>query len=246
MTTAKDKFENASQTYAKAAKNLERRLTDPKVQTEEESERLIGLGVAIDWTRRASHLHPLNYDSKFLNKSARSPGVTEMVRFNLAWSGMNALFSRPSILNLFGGTTAKSELQRFRFLYGKAGLTAATAADQESALQQLLAIHINTRVPGVPAGQTVTTLHSLFYKYTPSDVQNMATGKVIRNALTSGNFSALDLPLLIYAMRNWSVHGGIIGSSFRSDTRFDMYIGTVQMALADVHETLAKKLLTIV
>ncbi|MGY4828208.1 hypothetical protein ACVNIS_06500 [Sphaerotilaceae bacterium SBD11-9] len=245
MSTSAEKLERASKTYAKAAKKLEKQLTDVTNQTSVESERLVGLGVAIDWTRRASLLQRIDYDSKFLNKSTRSPGVAEMIRFTMSWSGMNALFSRPSILALLGTTSASSELKRFRFVLSHSGLTPALIASHEAALRQLLSVHINTRVPGVVAGTPVTTLHSLFYKYTPTEVQGMPTGKVVKQALISGNYATLDLALLIYAMRNWSVHGGIIGSSFRSDTRFDRYMNSIQMALADIHDGLAAALLKV-
>jgi len=90
----------------------------------------------------------------------------------------------------------------------------------------------------------VTTLHVLFRKYTPAHVQKMATGKVIATALRTGSMVRLDLPLLIYRMRNWSVHGSAVDSNFRSVWRLKHYINTVLSALIDAHLAIAQLLLS--
>ena len=96
-------------------------------------------------------------------------------------------------------------------------------------------------VPGFPPGTPHTILKALHFKYTPLQYQNMPTGKKVASAISSGNLAALDLPTLIYLMRNWAVHGGIVGSNFRSVSGFDKYISTLNEALSLVHLSLSQQ-----
>jgi len=97
-------------------------------------------------------------------------------------------------------------------------------------------------VPGFPLGTTHTVLKALHFKYTPIQYQNMATGKKVATAINSGNLTGLDLPTLMYLMRNWMVHGGIVSSNFRSTSGFDKYVGAVNETLSLVHLHLAQQL----
>ncbi len=241
MNTTK-KLEDAYKTYGQCAKKITNGLgnIDPNST---ESELIIAFGIVVDWCRRASSLKPLQYEGKLLNKQKRSVGVTELVRFNMAWSGINALFSRQSVLDLLPATSARSELDRFRVLYNSASLDLTTISGYEKTLRDILSVPITTRIPGIPSGEAVTTLHALHYKYTPSENQTRGVGRNIQTALDTNNYSRLDLPMLIYSMRNWSVHGGIIDSSFRSEDRFKLYIDTILNALADVHLGISKELI---
>ena len=235
-------LEHAYKAYGACAKSITNGLgaRDPN-QTE--SELIIAFGIVVDWCRRASALKPLEYEGKLLNKQKRSLGVSELVRFNMVWSGMNALFSRQSILDLLPNAIAGSELLRFRILYNNASLDPVKISGYEKILRDILSVPITTRIPGIPSGKSVTTLHALHYKYTPVEIQARGVGKDIKNALDSGDYSSLDLPMLIYSMRNWSVHGGIIDSSFRNEDRFKLYIDTILSALSDVHYGISKELI---
>jgi len=68
-------------------------------------------------------------------------------------------------------------------------------------------------------------------------------GMKIQAAISSGNMTPLDLPLLIYQMRNWSIHGALLDSSFRNEARFSAYINTILAALSDVHASVSQVLL---
>jgi hypothetical protein len=83
----------------------------------------------------------------------------------------------------------------------------------------------------------LTTLHVIFSKYTVEKQQGMPIGKKLSKAISTGSLSVLDLPTLIYATRNWSVHGVLISSSLRgSSKKFDLWIDTVNLALARILE----------
>ena len=234
-------LKSAYKNYGECAKSVTSRLggRDPNPT---ESELFIAFGIAVDWCRRASKLEPLTYNGKHLNRQKRSKGVTEIIRFNMVWSGMNALFARQSILDLLPTGPTNSELQRFRILFNHSGINAADVNANEKTLRNILSVPITTRIPGVPSGAPVTTLHALHYKYTPIEIQTRGVGKNIKRALDTQNYSSLDLPILIYSMRNWSVHGGIIDSSFRNEDRFKLYIDTILKSLAMVHDGISAEL----
>jgi len=242
MPTAKN-LQSTGKSYSECAKRVTAKCLNPKQPSATESELRIAFGIASDWTRRAASMRPIAYGNRLMNKSAKTPSVSEMIRFNLAWSGMNALFSRNSVISLFNPASPKSELDRFRLLYANSGVQPASMNVHLTNLHNILATPTLSAVPGHPIGASLPILQVLHEKYTPIQYQNMATGKLIVAALKSGNYAALDMPLLIYLMRNWSVHGGLLGSSFRSVPRFDLYIKTVSEALSIIHLGLSSELL---
>lgn len=229
--------------YSECAKKVTNKCADPTHPPAIESELRIAFGIASDWTRRASSMHPITYASRLMNKSSKTHSVSEMIRFNLSWSGMNALFSRNSVFALFGPVVPKSELDRFKLLYQSSGVSTVAMASGLANLQNILSTASTSTVPGHPKGASLPVLQILHEKYTPVQYQTTATGKLIASVLKSNSFSALDMPTLIYLMRNWSVHGGLLGSNFRSVPRFDLYIKTVSDALAEVHSSLAARML---
>lgn len=243
MTIAKN-FLGAGKAYSECAKNVTAKCLNPNQPTPIESELRIAFGIASDWTRRAALMQQIAYDSRLMNKSPKAHSVSEMIRFNLAWSGMNALFSRNSVMSLFNPTPPKSELDRFKLFYFNSRVSPAAMTSRLDNLHKILATPTQSVVPGHPIGNSLPILQVLHEKYTPIQYQNMATGKLIVAALKTGNYSALDMPLLIYLMRNWSVHGGLLGSNFRSVPRFNLYIRTVSEALSEVHLGLSAELLT--
>jgi len=173
----------------------------------------------------------------------RNAGVTELIRFNLVWYSMNAIFSRTAILHLMGTPASTSELNRFRLVFSNAGLPSTTVRDIVNTLHTVLDSRHATRIPGYAAGTSVTTLEAIFSKYTPADAQATSNGKTIRTAIATRNLANLDLPLLIYLMRNWTVHGNMIDGAFGSMPRFRTYIDTVLIALSEIHAGASQALL---
>jgi hypothetical protein len=229
----------AGKAYSACAKQVELKLVTPSQPTVDESELLIAFGIASDWCRRAAILKPITYLGRKMNKSKRSPGLMELVRFNFAWSGMNALFSRESVRALLGSTNAKSELDRFQFLFSHAQPPSASVSAWVKVLHAILNTQVTTRIAGVSLAP-VMTLESIFLKYTTPEIRRRKTGKLIQSAISTGNLSALNLPILIYQMRNWSVHGALLDSAFRNEARFKAYIDTVLAALSDVHANISQ------
>lgn len=238
------KLESAGKTYGACARAVQTKSASPTNPTARESELLIGFGIASDWVRRAAALEPLQYDKRLMNKSVKSPAVAEMVRFTMAWSGLNALFARPEVLKLLGGTSATSELKLFQYLLTNSGLSASTVAGYEATLRALLSSPVVSTVPGHSPGTALPCLQVLHEKFTPQPYRAKGVGKTIQDAISSANYALLDLSTIVYAMRNSSVHGGVIGSSFRSVPRFNTFIGNVLTATADIHYGVSKKLLS--
>jgi len=235
-------LETAGKLYGDCAKQVTSKCSDSDNPTAAESELRIAFGIASDWSRRAAAMRPIEYDSKLMNKSPKKHSVSEMIRFGLAWSAMNALFSRNSVVTLLESKLPTSELDRFRVFYNKSGVDAAKMSGMLTNLHNILATSTLSAVPGNSPGTSLPILQVLHEKYTPLQYQKAASGKLITAAVASGNYSKLDLPLLIYLMRNWSVHGGLLGSSFRSVPRFDLYIKTIALALSEVHVCIASVL----
>lgn len=238
------KLESVGRTYGACAQAIQSKSASPTTPTAQESELLIGFGIASDWVRRAAALEPLEFGKRLMNKSTKSPAFAEMVRFTMAWSGLNALFARPEIVKLLGNTNVKSELKLFQHFIANSGLSATTISGYESTLRVLLSTDVKSFVPGYAAGSTLPCLQVLHEKFTPQPYRGKGVGKAIQNAISTGNYSVLDLSTIIYAMRNWSVHGSLIGSSFRSVQRFNAFIGTVLAATADIHSGVSSNLLT--
>lgn len=241
MTTLSN-YLNAGKEYSVAAKAVSAKIAIPGQPSSNESELLIALGIASDCVRRAAAMRSISFDSKRIRKSKKTPSLTEVIRFNLAWTGMNAFFARDTVFNLLGRKPPRSELERFKALYKVAAVPNAIMATNLGTLHNLLQRPTAAYIPGFPPGTKHITLKALHFKYTPIHYQNMATGKKIALAINSGSLTGLDLPTLIYQMRNWMVHGGIVSSNFRSTKGFENYIGTVNESLSLVHLHLAQKI----
>lgn len=237
------KLESAGKTYGACARAVQTKCISPSNPSAQESELVIGFGIASDWVRRAAALEPLVYDKRLMNKSPKSPAVAEMIRFTMAWSGLNALFARPEVVKLFGGTIATSELKLFQYFLANSGLSTGAIGRYENSLRTLLSAPVTSVVPGHQPGTILPSLQVLHEKFTPQPYRSKGVGKTIQDTIVSGNYLLLDLATIIYAMRNWSVHGGLIGSSFRSVPRFNAFIGIVMSAISDVHEGVSRALL---
>ena len=234
MPTLKN-LQNAGKLYGDCAKKVTDKCVKPKLPNAVESELRIAFGIASDWSRRAAAMNPIDYDRKFMSKSPKKHSVSEMIRFGLSWSAMNALFSRNAVVTLLDPKVPTSELDRFRIFYNNSGVDVSKMAGMLTNLHNILATPTLSAIPGNLPGTSLPILQVLHEKYTPFQYQKMASGKIITAAVATGNYINLDMPLLIYLMRNWSVHGGLLGSSFRNVPRFDLYIKTISQALSEVH-----------
>lgn len=205
-------------------------------QTPAHAELQIGLGTAADWVNWASRLRTLDFSSSIKRGSPRSNSYLETTRFTFAWTAANALFSRDLVLQrLHTGHLPTGEIERFRLLFGEAGIT----PPQEAAfLAPLHATLSSAREPEeFPWAilQTVRIIDLIYYKYTPDSYRGKGkAGKAIKAVVVDGRpVTSLDLPTLIYATRNWTVHGSLVDSSFRgAPQQYQLYVTTVTKALA--------------
>jgi hypothetical protein len=224
----------AGRQYSQCAKLVEAKSTKKSTLSSVDMAQLVGLGVASDWTRRAACMDDITFVGKIMNASSRTPGFVELMRFNFAWSGMNAIFGRDELLSLIT-KPVQHELPRFRSVYNASKLDPATVTTRLIVVHDILSTKIRPRLPGLPAGTEVSTLQAIASRHFPAGILSTGIAKAISEAIKSQNLAPLDLPLLIYALRNWSVHGNTLDSSFRGLPKFRAYVDTLLETIADVH-----------
>jgi hypothetical protein len=210
--------------------------------TSVDSERVVGLGIASDWVRRAASIQSVSFANKQMNRSRRASSFCELVRFNFAWSAANAIFARNHLLTLLGTPARTSELERFKVLVRSAQQPAAIVTAREQELHGILLHPTITRLPSVAKEKTTSTIFAINEKYVPTDARNFGTGRIVAQAANTGDLSKLDLPILLYAFRNWSVHGNSIDGSFGGIAKFEKYVSILIEILADVHQAVSLKL----
>lgn len=89
----------------------------------------------------------------------------------------------------------------------------------------------------------VATLEMLHKKYTPSDMRLKGVNARIASAILASSNVTLSLVDVLYATRNWSVHGSAIAANFRGDAKFRDFVGCINNALAEIHVGIAGVLL---
>nr|WP_123784786.1 hypothetical protein [Pirellula staleyi] len=212
-------------------------------------EKVVGIGIAFEWSRRAWLLSELRFGSSSQKRNGRKLGATELcetTRFTYMWIALNALFARPSLLSLLDPTAqaARSELDRFRMMLNSARLTQSEISAAHMTLISILTTAVNVKsFPWQTAG-IPTVAEVIYHKYTSPDEQNRGVGKRLGLAITAGNLSTLDLASLIYAFRNWTVHGATLSSSLRgTKARSRRYLDTINSVTSAILVGAAKKLL---
>jgi hypothetical protein len=203
------------------------------------SEKIVGLGVGTEWLRRATEMNEIQYIGKNLNKSRKNDSFVELLRFSFSWFSLNAIFTRPELRSLIGKPDGMGEYNEFRVLYDNAVLTSAQSRLLQ--LQTLLKTPTSPRMPGKLKGEVVSTLAVISLRYLPQKSPGK-TAKAIKNAANSGDFSELDMPTLLYAFRNWSVHGNALDGCFGSRPGFIQYTRLLQETLAEIHLQTSKDL----
>jgi hypothetical protein len=200
----------------------------------------LALGLCSDWQRWAASLTGLSFYGKGERLSSRREGILESTRFAYAWTGTNALFSRDEILELILNkplpNNQRSELARFRILYDFAQLPQALVDRDETLFNNLLNMECTAKsLPGAAARSHYRMWEVIFYKYITADQRKIGIGKIIDSAVQSGTLPKLDVPLILYAARNWQVHGVLISSSFRGTRRkYQTFIDGINFILSEV------------
>jgi hypothetical protein len=233
MNDARRTLLSARKEYSRCAAALEVKIATGGL-TPDLSEQIIGVGVAADWLRRASEMEAILYIGEGLNESQRKTPFVDILRYGFAWFGLNAVFSRPSLMHLFGQpSNPNSEFERFRVLFDAAAL--ANSAARTAALHAILTAPTAPRLPSHPTGTPVSTLFAFDAKYVPAAAKQRGAARLVAAAASSGNLTALDLPSLLYAFRNWSVHGNALDGGFGSRPRFANYLRILLEVLAEIH-----------
>lgn len=238
-------LQQAAKGFGQCAKAIESKPAIGSLQPVD-YERIIGFGMACDWIGWARHFGAISYTERRRAKSDRAHALNELTRFTFLWTAANALFARTEVLRLLDPSISNnsSELQRFQMLFKNAGLNATDVTKMEKTLHSLLALPMHVQnFPWTPINNPPTILEVIYFKYTVPNEQTRGLGKKILYAATTGNYSVLDLPTLIYATRNWNTHGVLLSSSFRGTRKkFNLWIDTINLALAQVLDGSSKTL----
>jgi hypothetical protein len=256
----------------RCAEKISSRKTNTNWLSDVDREMLIGFGTAHDWIRWAVSLRDLQFQ-RSEERSERKAGITEWVRFNQIWTATNALFAKESILSLIPSFQSMTNAQRknisrsdgkqFEQIYKFASVNQNLATDCLVKLNNLLSMRCEAQgvegifeekrhaypMPAYPMPKLKplpTMWEVIFHKYlTPTD-QTRGLGKEIMMALQAQKMPRVDGPTLIYATRNWAVHGVLLTSFFRgSRQKFMIYIDNITLLLSAVVRGSADKFLQI-
>ena len=210
----------------------------PAPLTPPHAELQIGVGTCSDWVAWASRLRSLDFGSSIKRGSPRAKSYLEATRFTYAWTAANALFSRDQVLaRISAGQLPNGELNRFRVLFDAASLPQSHEAAYLAPLHATLgSVRKPKTFPWAPLPE-VRLIDLIYHKYTPDLYKTKgATAKAIRAVVVEGKaITSLDLPTIMYATRNWMLHGALLDSSFRgSPKQFQLYMTSVTQGLAEV------------
>ena len=162
MTPQRRRLLDARKKYSRCANLIESKIKTSGL-SEVLSEQVIGTGVAVDWVRRAAEMDDVSFIGNQLDESEHKLSFIELLRFTFSWFGLNAIFSRPSLLSLFGQPSSSSEFDAFLVLFNIASLPDAPA--QVAELHALLKRNTAPRMPGLQKGTIVSTLLAIQTKY---------------------------------------------------------------------------------
>lgn len=93
MIPHRDTLLKARKVYSQCANKVEQSIVAQGL-TPLLSTRVIGIGVATEWVRRAAEMDNIHYMGKNLNKSKSNDLFIELLRFNFSWFALNAIFTR--------------------------------------------------------------------------------------------------------------------------------------------------------
>jgi hypothetical protein len=155
----------------------------------------------------------------------------------------------------------ESDAKRFEVLYRFAGLAPAVESTCLDALNSLLSMECQTGgVQGeLKADGTPTMWEVIYHKYMRSEDRRRGIGKIIAHALDgarrrNARFApggrvdnpppAATGPTLVYAARNWAVHGMLLTSFFRgSRQKYIRFIENITLLLSAVLDGAAQNFL---
>jgi hypothetical protein len=244
MSPHRDTLLKARKVYSKSAGKVEKSIKD-QGYTASLSHKVIGIGTAAEWLRRATEMDKICYMGEEWNKSKKHDLFLEILRFNFSWFALNAIFSREDLLSLFRKIPPEkkeNEYSKFLLLYSNAlSLNKIEYLEERSnKLHDLLAKETTTRLP-YPNNSPVSTLEAIYLKYLPKPKK--AVEEAVK-AVKAGNVDSVEIPMLLYQFRNWSVHGNTLHGCFGSEPGFLEYVSLLQEILADVHYATATKLMS--
>jgi hypothetical protein len=196
----------------------------------------LSIGTAKDYIGWAEFMTHVEYQGNIERSSNRREGIAETLRFTQMWTAANALFAHDDVLRSAGGTVPfpKPEGDRFGALYNLAAIDGANEAASMQTLYQLLGMECKSvgLAPRLGLGNP-TMWEVIDAKYSRPEDRARGIGKIIANAIASGNMPTPNGPTLIYGVRNWTVHGMLLTSFFRgSPQKYLTFINNITFLLA--------------
>jgi hypothetical protein len=241
---------HAQKLFGACARKLEKRRAPRKPLIDADRELQIGFGLCADWLRFAASIDGLVFVRRSERASSRVDSLLESTRFGYVWTATNALFSRIGILLLAKGgplsnADAKSELHKFKVLYKFADVPQDVIDTEEKLLNRLLHMECGAEpLPNAPLKSHYKMYEVIFYKYIVPDQRRFKVAKLLEAAIRGGVDPILDAPTIIYAARNWYVHGVLISSSFRGTRqKHIVFTDSVTFLLSEVLVRCSIKLL---
>jgi len=212
----------------------------------------------------------IKFSTKSERNSARVQGIVESVRFNQMWTATNALFAKDSILTAASfpvpltSAVKRNEVKRFEILYKFAALDSDLEKSCVETLNKLLSMECKADgIVGILRADNTPTMWEVIYrKYMRPEDRRRPMGKAIATALDkaqTANDQALETstprnnqppPIvqghdLIYAARNWAVHGMLLTSFFRgSHSKYTTFINNITLLLSAVLEGASRNFLS--
>ena len=150
---------------------------------------------------------------------------------------------------LIPGKLPLGELRRFRAVYALAAISPSDEAAYLAPLHTTLSLPRNTKEFPWATLSTIRVIDLIYHKYTPSTYRSKGdSARAIEDVVVGSKaITSLDLPTLIYATRNWTIHGSLLDSSFRgAPKQYQLYVPTITRSLAHVIGRFAGSLTTAV
>ncbi len=236
MSDTKTDLKTAAQAFGCCAAKAKRK--EPPAPSKDNVEMLIAMGSCCDWLHWAASLRDIDFKTALKRNGPRRQSFLESTRFQYAWTGANALFSRDVVLSRLSKNKPPSkELARFRVLAKAAALSDADKASLVGPLHKTLALPRSpNRFPWQPKGST-RVIDVIHYKYMPDRYKNFGEVEKAVKKVVDGEIQVadLDLPTLIYCTRNWITHGVFVNTGLRGAPQtFPYYVSSTTQALARI------------
>lgn len=237
-------LKTARRNYCKCASKLENKIKEQGYMSTF-SNSLISLGMTISWLERASEMEKICYARK--DSPKKDQRFVEIIRFGFSWYAIDSLLSRKEILALTSASKKdNTQIKKFLCHHQFSSLSNDKIIEFEASIKKFLMMKSKTRLPDKPDKELVTALEVINVKCTSDEQRKRGISKQINEAIIQNDFGSLDLSTLLYAFRNWTVHGNVFDGSFGNKAHFLDFIIQLNLASAEIHLGISEKLIELI